>query len=75
MISKLESGLHNIVDCGKKWLVDFNAEKAQLGFFDQSDHISAIDFKMDVSVLEKRLSYKILGLCQIQLRLLTFLYY
>ena len=38
---------------GRKWLVDFNAEKG---------HAGAIDVKMDGSVLEGKLSFKILRL-------------
>ena len=30
LTSKLESDLRDTVDCGRKWLVDFNAEKTQL---------------------------------------------
>ena len=50
------------MDWGKKWLVDFNAEKTQLVSFDQSIKIGAIDVKIDGSVLEEKSSFKILGL-------------
>ena len=46
---------------GSKWLVDFNAGKTQLVAFDQSNNFSAIDLKMDGSVLEEKSSFKILG--------------
>ena len=47
------------MDCGKKWLVDFNAGKTQLVLFDQSNNNGSIDVKMDVSVLEEKSSFKI----------------
>ena len=50
------------MDCGRKWFVNFSAEKTQLVLFDQSNNTGAIDVKMDGCVLEKRLSFKILGL-------------
>ena len=36
LASELESDLRDTVDLGRKWLVDFNAEKTQLVSFDQS---------------------------------------
>ena len=50
------------MEWGRKWLVDFNAGKIQLVLFDQSNNNSAIDVKMDGSVLEEKLSFKMLGL-------------
>ena len=50
------------VDRGRKWLVDFNAGKAQLVLFDQSKNTGAIDVKTDGSVIEKKSSFKLLGL-------------
>ena len=47
---------------GKKWLVDFNAGKTQLVSFDQSNKNGSIDVKMGGSVLEEKLSFKMLGL-------------
>ena len=44
------------------WLVDFNAGKTQLVSFDQSNNTGAIDVKMDGSILEEQLSFKMLGL-------------
>ena len=50
------------MDCGRKWLVDFNAGKTQLVSFDQSNNAGAIDVKIDGSVLEEKSSFKLLGL-------------
>ena len=41
---------------------DFIAEKTQLILFDQSNNTGAIAGKMDGSVLEEKLSFKMLGL-------------
>ena len=60
LASKLESDLRDTVDWGRKWLVDFNAGKTQLVSLDQSKN--SIDVKMDGSVLEKKTSFKMLGL-------------
>ena len=62
MSSELESDLQDTVDWGKKWLVDFNAGKTQLVSSDQSNNTGSIDVKMDGSVLEKKSSFKMLGL-------------
>ena len=62
MASEPESDLQDTVDWGRKWLVDFNASKSQLVLFDRSKNTSAIDVKMDGSVLEEKTSFKILGL-------------
>ena len=62
LASELESGLRDTVDWGKKWLVDFNAEKAQLVLFDRSNNNGSIDVKIDGSVLEEKSSFKMLGL-------------
>ena len=50
------------MEWGKKWLVDFNAGKTQLVSFDRSNNNGSIDVKMDGSVLEEKLSFKMLGL-------------
>ena len=50
------------MDWGKTWLVDFSAGKTQLVLFDQHNKTGAIDVKMDGSVLEEKLSFKMLGL-------------
>ena len=54
LASELESDLRDSVDWGRKWLLDFNAKKAQLVLFDQSNNIGAIDVKMDGSFLEEK---------------------
>ena len=58
MASELESDLQDTADWGKKWLVDFNAEKTQLVLFDQSNNTGSIDVKLDGSVLEEKSSFK-----------------
>ena len=50
------------MDWDRKWLVDFSAGKTQLVSFDRSKNTGAIDVKMDGSVLEEKLSFKMLGL-------------
>ena len=50
------------MECGKKWLVDFNAEKIQLGSFDWSNNNDSIDVNKDGSVLEAKSSFNVLGL-------------
>ena len=62
LASELESDLRDTVDWGKKWLVDFNAEKAQLVLFDRSNNNGSIDVKIAGSVLEEKSSFKMLGL-------------
>ena len=62
LASELESDLRDTADCGRKWLVDFNAGKTQLVSFDRSKNTGAIDVKMDGSVLEEKTSFKMLGL-------------
>ena len=43
-------------------LVDFNAGETQLVSFDQSNNSGSIDVKINESVLEEKLSFKMLGL-------------
>ena len=62
MGSELESDLQHTVDWCRKWLVDFNGRKTQLVSFDQSNNTGAIDVEMDGSVLEKKSSFKMMGL-------------
>ena len=62
LTSELESDLRDTVNWGRKWLVDFNAGKTQLVSFDRSKNTGAIDVKMDGSVLEEKMSFKMLGL-------------
>ena len=47
LASELESDLRDTVDCGRKWLVDFNAGKTQLASFYQSKNAGVIDVKID----------------------------
>ena len=49
------------MDWGKKWLIDFNAEKFQLVSFDQSFSYGSIDVKMNGYVLEEKSNFKVLG--------------
>ena len=50
------------MDWGRKWLVDFNAGKTQLASFDRFNNTGVVDVKMDGSVLEEKLSFKMVGL-------------
>ena len=49
-----ESDLQDIVDWGRKWLVDFNTGRNQLVSFDWSNNTGSVDMKMDGSVLEDK---------------------
>ena len=62
MVSELESDLRDTLDWGKKWLVDFNAGKNQLVWFDHSNNTGSVDVKMNGSVFEEKSSFKMLGL-------------
>ena len=62
MVSEVESDLRDTVDWGRKWLADLNAGKTQLVSFDRSNNTGAIDVKIDGSVLEEKVSFKMLGL-------------
>ena len=59
---ELKSDLRDIVDWGRKWLVDFKAGITQLILFDQSNNIGSINVKIDGFVLEEKSSFKMLGL-------------
>ena len=50
--SELEFDLRDAVNRGRKWLVDFNAGKTQLVWFDRSNNSDTIDMKMDGFFLE-----------------------
>ena len=50
------------MDWGKKWLGDFNPGKTHLVSFDRSNNTGSTDLKMDGSVFEDKLSFKMLGL-------------
>ena len=75
LASELESDLQDTVDWGRKWLVDFNAGKTQLVLLDRSNNTGTIDVKIDGSVLDEKLSFKMLGLTfQTGLGLLHYFY-
>ena len=59
---ELKSDLRDIVDWGRKWLVDFKAGITQLILFDQSNNTGSINVKFDGFVLEEKSSFKMLGL-------------
>ena len=59
----LESDQSDTVDWGRKFLVDFTAEKMHLVAFDQSNNSVAIVVKMDGFALEGKSSFKMLRLC------------
>ena len=61
---------------GRKRLFDFNDEKTQLVLIDQSNNTGAIDVKSNVYFLEKKSSFKMLGMTffQVGLLLLHYLY-
>ena len=61
MASELESDLQDTVHWGRKLIVDFNAGKAQLVLFDQSNNTGAIDMTMGGSVFTEKSSLKVLG--------------
>ena len=77
LASELESNLRGTVDWGKKCLIDLNAGKTQLVLFDRSNNDRSIDVKMGESVLEEKLSFKMLGLnfcSKLDLGFLHYLY-
>ena len=49
-----------ILDWGKKWLVDFNAGRTQLISFDRSNNNCPINMKIDRPVLKEKLSLNVL---------------
>ena len=55
---ELEFDIQDTVDRVRKWLVDFNAGKTHQVLFDQSNNTGAIDLKVDESVLEENVSFK-----------------
>ena len=62
LTSELESDLRDMVDWGKRWLIDFSAGKTQLVSFDRSNNNGSIDVKMGGSILGEKSSFKMLGL-------------
>ena len=72
LASELESDLRDTVDWGWKWPVYFNAGKKKLILFNQSNYTGAIDVQMNGSVLEEKLSFKMM--LGFPLGLLLYLY-
>ena len=62
LASELESDLRDNMEWGRTWLADFNVGKAQLVLFDWSNNTGAIEVNMDWSVVDEKLSSKILEL-------------
>ena len=52
---------YEVLDRGRKWLVDFNARKTQLVSFYRSNNTFAIDANMGGSVLEERFKMLVLS--------------
>ena len=50
------------MEWSRKWLLDFNAGKTQLVWFDHSYNSGGIDVKMDGSALEEKSSFEMLAL-------------
>ena len=50
------------MDWGRKWFVDFNPQKTELGFLDRFNNTGDIDVKMDWSVFEENSSFNMLEL-------------
>ena len=61
-LAELESDLRDNMEWGRTWLADFNVGKAQLVLFDWSNNTGAIEVNMDWSVVDEKLSSKILEL-------------
>ena len=59
---ELDFDLWDAAEWGRNWLIDFSAGKTQLVLFDHPYNSGAIDVKIDRSVLEEKLSFKMLGL-------------
>ena len=62
LASELESDLRDNMEWGRTWLADFNVGKAQVVLFDWSNNTGAIEVNMDWSVVDEKLSCKILEL-------------
>ena len=60
LASELKSNMRDTVDWARKQLFDFNAGKTQLVLFHCSKNTGVVDVKLDGSVLEEKLSVKIL---------------
>ena len=61
-LAELESDLRDNMEWGRTWLADFNVGKAQVVLFDWSNNTGAIEVNMDWSVVDEKLSSKILEL-------------
>ena len=59
---ELHSDLRGIVDLVRKWLVAFNAGKTQYLSFEWSINTGANHVKMESSLFEEKLSFKMMGL-------------
>ena len=59
---ELASDIQDIVDWDRKWISNFNAKQTHLVSFDCSNNTSAIDKKIDGSVVKENSSFKILWL-------------
>ena len=59
---ELEYDQRDTVDVDRKWPVDFKVGKTKPISFHQSNNTDATDVKMNGSVLERKSSFKILGL-------------
>ena len=62
LVSELEFDLPDTVGWGRNWLVNFNAGKTHLVWFDQFYYTGATDVKIDRAVLEEKSSFKMLVL-------------
>ena len=62
LASELEPDLRDTVDWGKKWVVDFNAEKTQLVSFDPCNNNGSIDVEINRSIPEEKSSFKMFRL-------------
>ena len=60
MASELESDVKDIVNWGRKCLVDFSAGKTQLVLFDYSNNTGVIGVKMNGSIIKEKLSFTML---------------
>ena len=59
-VPELEYDLWNILDMGRKWLVDFKTRKDLLVSFNCLNNCGAIDVKTEGSALDEKSSFKML---------------
>ena len=57
MAFEFESDLGDIVDWGRKWLLDFNALKTQLVSYHHSNNTGTIDVKIDGSFVKEKIIF------------------